>query len=348
MKTLKQVFLLPIFSVLIFSCTQQIKKEESKTTDPQKTDSLIQKLNSPELKAINEQLLKDPNNAELYNKRAKIYLGIKQFDEAIGDGLRAMKIDSTKGDYYVTLADIYFASNKTRYSKDMLEAAVKKFPTNTEALLKMAELLFIVKQYENSLSYINKALKVDENIAKAYYLKGCVYKESGDTSKAISSMETAVEQDNQYYTAYLDLGIMHAVHKNPLAFQYYDNALRVKPTSEEALYAKAKLLQDMNKIDESINLYERILVSNKSQSDCLFNLGAIYLGKKKDPKKAIDYFSKAVTVDPKYTEAYFARGVCYQELKDKDNAIADFNMSLQITPNYEPAVEALNELQKKK
>ena len=350
MKTIKQIIFLNIISLVFFSCKPEAKKDAStdSASVSSKQDSLMQKLNSPELKAVNDKLRNNPNDASLYNERAKIYIVFKQFDEAIGDGLRAMNLDSTKAEYYVTLADVYFASNKTRYSKDMLEAAVKKFPTKTEALLKLAELFFIVKQYENSLSYINKALKIDENIAKAYYLKGSVYKESGDTTKAISSMETAVEQDNKYFEAYLDLGLMQAVRKNPIAFEYYDNALRIKPGSEDALYAKAKLFQDLNKIEEAIIIYEKILASDKNSYKCLYNLGAIYLSKKDDTKRAIDYFSKAIAVNPKYTEAYYARGVCFGLLKDKDNAIADFNMSLQITPNYEPSVDALNELQRKK
>ena len=103
-----------------------------------------------------------------------------------------MKIDSTKAKYYVTLADVYFATNKTRLSKETLEATVKKFPNNTEALLKLAELFFLVRQYEIAITNINKALKIDENMANAYYLKGSVFKEMGDTAKAISSLQTAI------------------------------------------------------------------------------------------------------------------------------------------------------------
>ena len=61
----------------------------------------------------------------------------------------------------------------------------------------------------------------------------------------------------------------------------------------------------------------------------------------------MDYFSKAINADPKYAEAYFARGVCFEELKDPVSAKADYKACLDITPNYEPAVEALNNLEKK-
>jgi len=90
---------------------------------------------------------------------------------------------------------------------------VKKFPENTDGLLKLGELYFFVKQYENAFAKINQALKINENLAKAYYLKGNIYKEIGDTAKAISSLETAIEQDNKNYGAFLDLGLIYAAKK---------------------------------------------------------------------------------------------------------------------------------------
>lgn len=339
----KFIFFL-VITIAFVSCTT---KETPEEVVVKKNDSLLAKINSPELKAINELLVNDANNDSLYNARARIYISFKQFDEAMGDVSRALKLDSTKAKYCVTLADIYFATNKTRLAKETLEATVKKFPTNTEALLKLAELYYLVRQYENAITNINKALKIDENLANAYFLKGTVFKEMGDTSKAISSMQTAIEQDNKSFDAFLEIGILYASRKNPLAFEYYENALRLKPENENVLYAKAKLLQDLNKIDESVLLYNEILSKNKNNPDVLFNLGAINFGKKKDPNAAIDYFSKAIAVDPKYTEAYFARGACFEALKDIDNAKADYNMCLQITPNYEPAIAALNVIGRK-
>ncbi|HWY10865.1 MAG TPA: tetratricopeptide repeat protein [Bacteroidia bacterium] len=338
MKLIKSIIVLAVLSLAI-SCSSKGKPEDKKT---EKHDSLADKINSPELKALNDLILKNPGDAELYNKRAKLYIKLKQLDVAIGDALRATKLDTSKAAYYVTLADVYFASNKTRYAKETLEATVKHFPDNSEALLKLGELYFLVRQYENAITYINKALKIDENIAEAYYLKGSVFKEMGDTAKAISSMQTAIEQDTKFFDAFLDIGILYASRKNPLAFEYYANALKLRPNDNNVLYAKAKLLQDLNKIDESIALYQQILKADKDNANVLYNLGAISLDKKKDPNTAIDYFSKAIAADPKYTEAYFARGVCFEQLKDIDNARADYNMCLKITPNYEPALDALN------
>ena len=64
------------------------------------------------------------------------------------------------------------------------------------------------------------------------------YKDLGDTAKAISSMQTAVEQDQQYYNAYMQLGILCAAQRNKLAVDYYKNALKVIPNIDASQFPK--------------------------------------------------------------------------------------------------------------
>ncbi|PBQ32651.1 hypothetical protein CNR22_13010 [Sphingobacteriaceae bacterium] len=336
----KIIFLSACFLLffIVPSCSEHSEVEQSN----KKADSLSIKLNSPELKAVNAELIKDASNAGLYDKRAKVYLNLKQFVEAENDAKRAIKIDSTQAPYYITLVDIYFSENNTRKAKELLESTAKKFPDNIEALLKLAELYFLVQRYQDGITYVNNALKINENLAKAYYIKGSIYRESGDTSRAISNLETAVEQDNKYIDAYYDLGVLYAARRNPIALDYYNNVLSVDPNHAEATYAKAKLLQDLGKIDEALAQYESIIAKDKNCENCYYNRGAIYLEIKKDGKKAVEEFTKAIEINPNYVEAYFARGYAYSKLKDKESAKADYRMCLKIKPGYEPAVEELN------
>jgi tetratricopeptide (TPR) repeat protein len=336
-------FILILIGLSFANCKPEVKP----TSDEQKrVDSLSAKLNLPELKTLNAEIVKSPSDAALYNKRARIYISIKQFDLAEGDVKRALNIDSSKAEYYITKVDLAYANNKTREAKDILESTIKKFPENVEALLKMAELYYIVKQHQTAIDYINKALKIDENMARAYHLKGTVYAESGDTAKAISSLITATEQDNKYFEAFYDIGVLYAAAKNPLALQYYDNALRIRLNEPRVLYAKAKFFQNAKKIDEAMRIYDIILQVDKTDAQVYYNLGFIYLYEKKDNNKAIEYFSKAIEYNGSFTAAYYARGYTYAQLKDKDNAKADYNMCLQLTPNYEGAIQGLNELGK--
>jgi len=337
-----KIFILFCFVLFISSCqTNSIDKEEL-DKENKKADSISIKLNSPELKDINKQLLENPDQPALYNKRALVYLKIKYINEAINDAKRAIKLDSTQSNFYLTLVDVYFSQNSTRLAKELLEIIEKKFPENTEALLKLAELYFFVQKYQKGIEYVNKALRIDENLAKAYFLKGSIYRESGDTSKAISSLETAIEQDNKFEDAFYDLGVIYASRKNPIAFDYYNNVIKLNPTNQTVKYARAKLLQDLGKIDEAISEYKNCIKSDANCQNCYYNLGAIYLEFKKDNQKAIEYLTKAIEVNPSFLEAYFARGYSYSLLKEKESAKADYNMCLKIQPNYELAIQALN------
>jgi tetratricopeptide (TPR) repeat protein len=336
-------FFIPVV-FLIVSCNTNSSNENDFERGNRKADSISIKLNAPELKAVNSELLNAPNNADLYQKRSIVYLRLKQFEEAINDSKRAIRIDSLQAKYYITLADIYFAQNSTRLAKELLEITTTKFPENTEAHLKLAELYYLVQRYQEAIEFANKALKINENIAKAYFIKGSVYRESGDTTRAISSLETVVEQDKNYADAYFDLGVLYASRKNPIALEYYNNVLRIDPARAPARYARAKLLQDLGKIDDAIKEYEAILADNANCDDCFYNMGALYLEVKKNPKKALESFNKALEINRSFLAAYLARGYTYSVLNDKTSAKADYNMCLQLQPNYEPAIQGLNEL----
>jgi tetratricopeptide (TPR) repeat protein len=326
----------------LFACKNESTEDQEK--DIRKADSISVALNSPELKEINRQILADPSSAGLYDQRARVYMSLRLFDDAVNDGKRAIRIDSTRPEYFITLVDAYFSKNSTRQAKELLEMAVRKFPENVESMLKLAELYFLVRQYQPAIDHVNKALKIDDQNARAYYIKGSIYRESGDTARAISSLETAVEQDNRYEEAYYDLGVIYSGRKDPLAFQYFDNAARINPGNKDVKYARAKLLQDLGKLDEAISEYEKLEKENKGCPNCSYNIGAIYLQLKNEPGKALEWFTKAIVSEPQYVEAYFARGYAYARLGKKDEARADYRKCLQLRPNYEPAITGLNEL----
>ena len=336
--------LLPAF--FLIACHSPKIDEKELNSVNLRSDSISIQLNSPELKSVNKELVADPNNAALYKKRAMVYLNLKQFEEALADSKLAIRLDSSDAANYMSSVDVYFAMNNTRKVKETLLLMEKKFPENNAVFLKLSELYYLVKQYQEAINYVNKALKIDESQARAYHLKGTIYKESGDTTRAISSFQTAIEQDNRFLDAFYDLGVLFGARKNPIAVDYYSNALRINPNHQESRYGLAKFYQDMGKTDEAIREYKKIIEQFKSCDQCTYNLGAIYLELKKDPETALGYFTQTIQLNPNYIEAYFARAYTYTKLGDKAAAKADYNMCLKLQPNYEAAIEGLNNLGK--
>ena len=331
------------FVLLISGCKNPSGKEE--TSSVAKKDTLSAEVNSKELQQLNSLLKEDPNNASNYYKRGKIYFKFKDFPAAAADAKRALQIDSLKTDsFYILFCDANFAAGKTRLAKETLERCVKNIPTSTKGYLKLAELYFFVKKYKEAITNINNALKIDQTIALGYFMKGMCYKEMGDTNIALSSFQTACEQDDKYYDAFVETGRLLAAKKNALCVEYFNNALRIKPQSTETIYFVGKFYQDTKRIPQAVDAYNKLLSIDKKDKHALYNLGAIYFTFLKDVDKAKGYFTRAIDADADYAEAYLARGICFEELKNKADAEADYKMAVQLKPNFEPAIEKLNTL----
>jgi tetratricopeptide (TPR) repeat protein len=54
--------------------------------------------------------------------------------------------------------------------------------------------------------------------------------------------------------------------------------------------------------------------------------------KKQNPKKAIEYFEKAVAIDPQFAFAWDNMGLCYRKLENYDKALEAYKKSLEIDP----------------
>ena len=69
----------------------------------------------------------------------------------------------------------------------------------------------------------------------------------------------------------------------------------------------------------------------KKDADFWFNKGAL-LSTYGNHKAAVQYFQKAISMDPNFSKAYFSQGVSYGQLGQYPKAIAQINMALKIEP----------------
>jgi tetratricopeptide (TPR) repeat protein len=77
-----------------------------------------------------------------------------------------------------------------------------------------------------------------------------------------------------------------------------------------------------------------------------YNMGVVYFIGLKKYDLAIKEYTDAITIEPKFVEGYYARGVCYKTKGDIKKAIADYDACLAINPDFEPAKESLKGFKK--
>lgn len=315
-------------------------KKSGSTEDVSGDDSLKTEVR---LKKLNDAIMQDSGNAALFHKRALLQMERGAFTLAADDMKAAVQRDSTNSDYFQLLADLSFRSRRVQDAVLAFRKCLTIDPENLEANLKFAELNLYLKAYPDALKYANDALRIDERKAKAYFIKGFVYKETKDTGRAISSFQTVVEIDPEYYDAYIQLGNLLAERTNPLAIQYYNNALRLRPASTEAFYARGILFQNMGKLEQAESDYRAILKIEPAYAAAHYNLGYIQLALKNNPSASLPFFTEAIRISPDYVEAYYNRGMAYKLSGNVDAAKKDFMKALALFPTYKLAQEQMKE-----
>lgn len=327
-------------AVLIF-CTACNNKKDKEADNASAVDSTSHNKSIVELTG---QIKNEPGNARLFFMRAKAYEADKNITAAYDDLETALKLDSTQTEYLMFMSDISFRLNKIKNSKACLEKIRGIDSENYDAALKLGELYLYVRQNNLSIQYADTVLTKQPDNGKALLLKGFNLKERGDTSGAIKVFQKAVEYDQQFFEAYMQLGVLFQMQNNKLALEYFNNALRVKPNAEDALYGRGLWYQDHNEINKAIQDYTTIIQINPKNKNAHFNLGYIHQSLLKVYSEAAKHYSRAIEADPTYVEAYYNRGVCYETLGNISMARPDYEKALELKPDYRPAKEGLTRM----
>jgi tetratricopeptide (TPR) repeat protein len=290
------------------------------------------------------KISKDTSDAALYHERARLLLDRHDPNAALGDLRRAIDLEPDNSDLYVTLADAYMQIGKLPNCLEALQKAEKLNPSNNETLLKMAEVYLVLQDYPATYNYVKKALELDTRNPRAYFIRGYALMETGDTAAAVRNIQNALEQDQQYYEAAVQLGMLYASAKSALAEQYFRNAIDIDPNRDAAYYLLGMFYQEQERMDQAVEAYSHLVVVNSQFKEGYYNLGYINLVHYQDFKKAAELFTHAIDIDQKYLDAWFNRGYSYELAGDFERARRDYLKAMEIFPNYDRAIEGLNRL----
>jgi tetratricopeptide (TPR) repeat protein len=135
------------------------------------------------------------------------------------------------------------------------------------------------------------------------------------------------EQDNTNYFKGIQKGLLKA-YKGAIAD--YRKEIELNPNFEDTFYylvnSKYPLPCCTAIAAPASNSMKDVLALNKYNMACDKVSSKNYRG-------AIADYSKAIALDPNFTNAYNNRGFCKRQLKDYKGAIADYSIAIKFRPN---------------
>lgn len=197
---------------------------------------------------LNQMLLQNTRNPEVYQMLATIFYDKGQFSKAIKTFKRALEIDPTYTDASVGLSIILNDLGKYDEGKQVfLDAQVqlekksgKQDPFVDEKLAskheELADLYYQYKRYKESLEQLLKAQKLSSRKAEITMRIAEVYVQIGESERAIRDLKALIREYPHLIPARLKLGAIYYNSNNIAeATEQWENILIRDPQHPEAL-----------------------------------------------------------------------------------------------------------------
>lgn len=206
---------------------------------------------------------------------------------------------------------------------------------------------------DQALTSLQKAVEIDPAYINAYHTIGLAYVDKGDTAAARNFFEQLIQKnpgdcDTQIAYGYVMANELGEVEKglaafekakqlcpdNPLAYQYLAFALpedrreqkienfkkylelsEGKATDPEALQYLFGLYFAEERYDDARQMIDQVLAADPNDAQLQMYAG-ITRFKLEQYREAIDYFTKALEINPELEDAYLNRALAYQRIGD--------------------------------
>jgi tetratricopeptide (TPR) repeat protein len=88
--------------------------------------------------------------------------------------------------------------------------------------------------------------------------------------------------------------------------------------------------------ETSIEYYNKAIELNPEEATAHNNRGVAYYDIK-EYEKAISDYNKEIELNPEFADAYYNRGIAYSDIKEYEKAISDYTKAIELNPEYADA-----------
>lgn len=235
------VFVTPVSVEAIGEVTPTPVPEEDNTPQDIDADELLDEALSSiqngdyiEAVATMDVLIEaDSSIAFAYVLRGFAFTQLGDLDEAVNDFSRAIELEPWQFDYYMFRGDAYFLDGEFTDALDDYDSAIFVNPWSSDSYFRRAEAQYELENddagdvddlisravssltlgdMDTAIGFLDEAIDIDDelpNVASAYYLRGSLHLQNGDTDEAVEDYTNALEINPEMHNALLGRGIIY-------------------------------------------------------------------------------------------------------------------------------------------
>jgi tetratricopeptide (TPR) repeat protein len=262
---------------------------------------------------------------DLYAKRGLHGEALERYREVRG-------LDPNRADARLGEIKALLALNRTAEAIGPAEELVAMSPNDVEALLVVAKARAAEGDAAAALTVLVQAQSRAPARADLHKLQGDVLARVGDRGGALSAYRAALELDQGFVAAWVDLGRIHEQREEWTdALRAYERALHELPTYHEATMALADLQRRLGRLAPAIDRLADLLEEDPYDLDALILLGRALLEDKR-PQAALEAFRRVLKFDPEHVSALFNEGVVLARLRRYREAVHVWERVTRLDP----------------
>jgi len=288
----------------------------------------------------------NPINREVLIKFATILQTFfpENTDEAIDCYEKLLQFQIDTAQIYYEIGHLYLRKEDKINSISAFKLALDNDIDNPFYNNSLAYAYTKAELYDEAIEHYQRAIALNpdpEWTSIVCQALGAIYGEiKGNTDAAVSTYQAGLILDPNNYDLYLSLGDIHmADYDLDKAIKSYCDAITLNPSDHRG-YSKAGIaLWEKDYLEEALISYHKAIDLDPENVFSLNNLGILYLDGLGDAMEALEYFEKAIEINPNYTLAYFNAGRASQVLEFINDAANYYQAAMDLNKTTEELEE---------
>lgn len=236
------------------------------------------------------------------------------------------------------LADTYVKLQRTDDARTTLDKLTGLEPDNIQGYLFLANVCFAQGDYDGMDKACQKAIKLDESNAHAYYLAARAAHGLHNDLQAIVMATKAITQDESFLSAYLlRAEVLWSMKQAKETLEDLDYILNANPEEEDALLLKSTVKATLGETDEAYRCLDLVMETNPFNEKAYLLKGELLCGQKAYGK-AIELYTEALELMPQNATFYQERGRVRLLEGDKNGSIEDLKKAIELNPESESQI----------
>jgi protein O-mannosyl-transferase len=257
-----------------------------------------------------------PCKARAYNNYGvELSQQLHQFEEAVPYFKKAISMDKNYPDPWNNLAVAYANLSKLDLAIDALKEGIKINPYYPEGYNNIASFYLQKKDLEKAEKALQMALKLRPYYGKAHFNLGRVYMEKGEQEKAWECFKNScTKADFDLDHGFATYGQMSLnLQKYDDAIMAYEKVLRLNPDYPGAAFNLGNAYFMVKQYEKAISLYEKTITNNPQAHQAFFNIGETYFTMG-NYTQALSWFEKIAKVKKQLPQLYLRSAQCLEKL----------------------------------